>query len=770
MSHLTIFKSVSSIPVRSTILLLFALTAFPQTTASSSAIIDRDDDDLDEAKDENEVDCEYNGSVGDYVSCTKNKISTPMLIGAGVGIALGIFLLSFLCIWLTRKRRKRAAQQDIEHTLPVAEAEFIQVDVDGLMKKDNYKFDNRDIKHVPEEGSQAQTDLSRIDQDALAQNHKSNLIVDPKEDPGNGQTQAQENGKDHIVHLYSNKGSKAHKISFRLLDPPTRIRPSLSSLSNTNSSPPGPTEPLRIRPSIRKGSRDEMHPSNDNDDGEKGKTTQLKHAPSTRRPDPTNQHKIHHSINGSIHAQPRLQAAHQAQAPTLIDNRNGGLHFQDLTNDGAMINSRSGSPVPYTQTQGLAIANPNVGVLSRENSLYAQTKHVSRRFSSTITNSSQSQTQPRSQAQQTRPETQIGTKIQRLQPSHQVHDQTKLSISSLPKSTDRASDIRTSSPAVSGAGVTVFPNSLSGPQPPLKITKSHKPLAPLRGYSNSHPNSDADQGKINLLSTREFPDEELRNGEKGKDIANARSGTFGPPVLYANGNANPNPESASRQSSLIVPPSENGGGKTESPASSPSTLPLDPAESTARSTSPKERTKGVSSSEADADSQKTASVVEHASNKEEQGKITKTADQAIQTIAESTDARDHASAGAVAGTGAGAPASHAATIDASSPDELSNPNHTAVTESDSTRDSIPSPKPNAMPEESLIRSGTVSASRRKQLRNTNLIPSYYVKLNPLEADNNNNAQQEKEAPRPRAAAAKDSRERSKKSRKDKSKD
>ncbi|WVQ94046.1 hypothetical protein IAU59_001124 [Kwoniella sp. CBS 9459] len=55
--------------------------------------------------------CEYDGSVIDYLSCAKDKISTTTLIGAGIGVTLGIFALAFLCIWLTKRKRANAADQ-----------------------------------------------------------------------------------------------------------------------------------------------------------------------------------------------------------------------------------------------------------------------------------------------------------------------------------------------------------------------------------------------------------------------------------------------------------------------------------------------------------------------------------------------------------------------------------------------------------------------------------------------------------------------------------
>ncbi|OCF40100.1 hypothetical protein I317_06113 [Kwoniella heveanensis CBS 569] len=75
-------------------------TATPTSTADA-------DSDLDS----NSGGCEYDGSVTDYLSCAKDKISTTTLIGAGIGVTLGIFALAFLCIWLTKRKRISAANQ-----------------------------------------------------------------------------------------------------------------------------------------------------------------------------------------------------------------------------------------------------------------------------------------------------------------------------------------------------------------------------------------------------------------------------------------------------------------------------------------------------------------------------------------------------------------------------------------------------------------------------------------------------------------------------------
>ncbi|WVF66431.1 hypothetical protein IAT40_001171 [Kwoniella sp. CBS 6097] len=69
-------------------------------------------------------DCEYNGSVTDYLSCAKDKISTTALIGAGIGVTLGIFALAFLCIWLTKRKRANVANRDRERQSNVDEGEL----------------------------------------------------------------------------------------------------------------------------------------------------------------------------------------------------------------------------------------------------------------------------------------------------------------------------------------------------------------------------------------------------------------------------------------------------------------------------------------------------------------------------------------------------------------------------------------------------------------------------------------------------------------------
>ncbi|KAK4684847.1 hypothetical protein P7C73_g5320, partial [Tremellales sp. Uapishka_1] len=56
--------------------------------------------------------CDYSGSVSNFIDCTKKNISTGVLIGAGIGITLGIFIIAFGCIWCLRSRRRpKTAEQ-----------------------------------------------------------------------------------------------------------------------------------------------------------------------------------------------------------------------------------------------------------------------------------------------------------------------------------------------------------------------------------------------------------------------------------------------------------------------------------------------------------------------------------------------------------------------------------------------------------------------------------------------------------------------------------
>lgn len=45
--------------------------------------------------------------LSDYLSCAKSKISTITLIGAGIGVTVGVLAIVFGCIWLTRKNRRK---------------------------------------------------------------------------------------------------------------------------------------------------------------------------------------------------------------------------------------------------------------------------------------------------------------------------------------------------------------------------------------------------------------------------------------------------------------------------------------------------------------------------------------------------------------------------------------------------------------------------------------------------------------------------------------
>lgn len=45
--------------------------------------------------------------LSDYLSCAERKISTITLIGAGIGVIVGVFAIALGCIWLTRKNRRK---------------------------------------------------------------------------------------------------------------------------------------------------------------------------------------------------------------------------------------------------------------------------------------------------------------------------------------------------------------------------------------------------------------------------------------------------------------------------------------------------------------------------------------------------------------------------------------------------------------------------------------------------------------------------------------
>ncbi|OCF59746.1 hypothetical protein L486_02419 [Kwoniella mangroviensis CBS 10435] len=305
---MSINKSQNSIVLLSLGLLLVASKSLAQnvssadagSTSTGAATVGTDND-----NDTGEVDCEYDGSVKNYLSCAKNRISTPMLIGAGIGITLGIFVLSFLCICLTKKKRRKAAQQKDQERLGDQVSSHGEdgknVDLDDLEKNQNqsteffYPDDKKDVK------------LSFIS--AVGEE------VKPK-NPSN-----------------DNKNK-----SFELLAPPaprnmhSRIASNSSSISNRPTIlENGPTS-LKPKPSIRKGSRDELY-----------KSRPLKHAPSTRRPNPTfHKHMNQVSINGSIHGGEEREQ-HQSK-------------------------SGEGSPVQFATKRELEITNPSQSQ-SRPNSV-----------------------------------------------------------------------------------------------------------------------------------------------------------------------------------------------------------------------------------------------------------------------------------------------------------------------------------------------------------------------------------------------------------------
>ncbi|WWC66921.1 uncharacterized protein I206_100828 [Kwoniella pini CBS 10737] len=591
------------------VLLIFTyLLLIPQTFAQTNTPATDKEDDDDDAKD-----CEYNGSVSDYLSCTKNKISTPMLIGAGVGIALGIFLISFLCIFLTRKKRKRIAQIDEE--IDQTRFEFIQ---DGLNKDPKF-WETKEIE---------KENINKFDE-----TKKVTFDID---DNYNLKTQNQnqlseENKKDHIIHLYSNKGDKSNKLSFQLLDPPKSNRPSI--LSNSNHS-------LKLKPSIIK---DELNNSNQ---------TQLKNVPSIKRPIPISQNNLHHSINGSIfNPLKKLNNEIFNQKENLSNPIENIKHDNQLNlnlnpNSNSKLNSRSGSPIPYNQNQfNLEITNPSNDLsISRENSIFLNSNHISRRFS-TIN--------------------QIQSQIEKSNPTYQGENNTKRSMDDLPKSNERFSSHYNE-------------NNFVDPKLPSKVIKSHKPFIPLRGYS-----------KIEQEKESPTNHEILKEKHNNVDV-NGRSGTFGPPKLYPR----------SRQNTSII--AENENQKTDSPNSSPfEVVPIDMngSETEEQHLTAGDDLKKESISRIGEDSIESISTEAKIENSSLNNN-----DNAKSNVLETNKLKDNAPI--------------------ENNEDISAFNSTVQSEIDKKVSS----------EESLIRSGTISVSRRKQLRNTNLIPSYYVKHNPLDTD------------------------------------
>ncbi|WWC85725.1 uncharacterized protein L201_000591 [Kwoniella dendrophila CBS 6074] len=198
--------------------------------------------------------CEYDGSLGDYLSCAKNKISTPILIGAGIGITVGIFLISFLCIWLTKKKRRKVSQKDSEN---------------------NNNHDNDNDKDFSDQG------IIEIELDSINKDLEKNPISWNTKDLN-----------DRVV-KWEDETTKTDKN-----DKSITVSGSINSITNVNSKSNGlyPKPSLKIKPSsfTRKGSTDHLYTQNDQP---------LKHAPSVKRPREIAS-TYHPSINGSIHYQP----------------------------------------------------------------------------------------------------------------------------------------------------------------------------------------------------------------------------------------------------------------------------------------------------------------------------------------------------------------------------------------------------------------------------------------------------------------------------------
>ncbi|ODO02069.1 hypothetical protein L198_02800 [Cryptococcus wingfieldii CBS 7118] len=87
------------------------------------------------------TDCDYDGNVGDYLSCAKSKISTTALIGAGIGVTLGVFVLAFGCIWITRKKRKKVTD---DRDQDADEGEESGIDSEKVSKRRRARQRNRE--------------------------------------------------------------------------------------------------------------------------------------------------------------------------------------------------------------------------------------------------------------------------------------------------------------------------------------------------------------------------------------------------------------------------------------------------------------------------------------------------------------------------------------------------------------------------------------------------------------------------------------------------
>ncbi|WVW81699.1 hypothetical protein I302_103694 [Kwoniella bestiolae CBS 10118] len=435
------YKSLNSLILLSLLLLFVS----PKTLAQTAATADTtDNDDDDDDGDAGEVDCEYEGNVKNYLTCAKNKISTPMLIGAGIGITLGVFLLSFLCIWLTKKRRRRAAAQKDQNQDQITQ-QIVNVDLNDLEKNQPKEFFYPDDTKIP-----------------LPEKHTKPI----------------------------NPSNEDKSRSFELLAPPlpkpkhSQTPSNASSISNSSSTSNRPTvlndgpTSLRPTPSLRKGSRDELYA---NSQGQP-----LKHAPSTRRPNPTfHKHMNQVSINGSIHDAP-------APGPAQVQVSDG-----------------SGSPVQMDGKRELEITNPNPqsNPPSRQSSLSLDKDKDYRPFSS--------HSYPR------HPE------VAHHRPG-EAND--RRSITHLPKPTTRSS-------------VPPPPYAL-GPQPPAPsaqhASNSHstKPQMPLRGASQKTLPlppvlEDSRVSSSPSVSSRQTTLALPKVGGETED--DGRSGTFGPDLGVAQG-------------------------------------------------------------------------------------------------------------------------------------------------------------------------------------------------------------------------------------------
>ncbi|WRT63627.1 uncharacterized protein IL334_000550 [Kwoniella shivajii] len=469
-------------------------------TSSSDTGDDNDIDDID--GDDKETDCEYGGSLTDYLSCTKNKVSTPMLIGVGIGVTILIFILAFICVWFAKKKRRVIAEEDAKKY----GIKFVTKTNTNTSKNMNM---NMNVNH----------DEKNID----VENNLFSIVHPPSSEKDTNAP-----GKMHNGFEQSDDKKNKSRVSF-MLNPPTipigqggNPNGELTKMGAIQENHPSSIQEdtLKRNTMIRKGSRDEIYnrithaPTSILQSGKTNRPItltsaqgkQLQAQPHSRRPSSSSHGHTQTGLSG--HTDPKSKDIPNPNQLNIPQSQ-----YQPDSNSGSAASSRSGSPVPLTNPRELEITNLNP--LSRQTLLYSHSH-----------SHAQEQVHEHGQGR---------TSISHPAPIHQQGSTNRITMSSLPKPINRISTSNSPTPPPPFAmKPQPPPPARTGPTPP----KASRPSVSHEANQGISP-SPSDKESRAVTYTDNKPKTE--NTAPLRPAHSIRNGTFGPNT------------SQSRRTTLILP-------------------------------------------------------------------------------------------------------------------------------------------------------------------------------------------------------------------------